>query len=292
MTTFKKYELYKKIMRSESELYRPQRGAYWAPGYDYAPAAMANLSWRLLDIAKGAFVPRGYNKSYGLSSEEFYFESVSAHTNLVTAIVTAALDFYCGISFGSVWDAYEMSYGGYSYRDIIEVVRLHDLAENETGDIADNGMRDEIMKNDEEFLYVEAHLATYPLFQNRFRRAVLGLFKEMQEKSSPTGTLIYLADKVAALVITLALDREGRSPLISPDSPDLSERDRQEIEICDCSYDGKYRASEMWATDFFMVRKLAELDTDLFFTALVVMMTLDVHDRWYSWREKEYSKKM
>ncbi len=315
------YDLYEGIMKNECEMYDRIRVPSWINfnrsrgEITYRPEDFYMLAQRVLEFAKSSFVPRGYNEPYGLSSADFFFESVGGHTNLVSEITSSALDFTYSENFGNSFALSSFmtrTIDGYSYREVLEVARLHDLAENETGDSPDHGNRDEDLKMAMEFDYVERHLGTYPDSQRGFTERVLRLFSEMQMLTSPTGILLYLADKVAALIVTLALDlaeRERvreverilaeekevppellkpRSPMISGDDPYLTEQDIREIRTCDKSFNGKYRASEMWTIDYFVTREISKLDKDMFFTALIVATTLVVNDVWYGWREMDY----
>ena len=288
------FKLYEEIMANEAATY-PRHIPCWIDYTDgaasYLPEDFYKMAVRILEVAKSAFVPRGYNKPYGVTSDDFFGESVGAHTNLVVAIATAALDFIYDTAFGNEFSAsgyMVRTVDGYSYREIIETILAHDLPENETGDLADNGSRDEVLKMETEFDYVENWMNSYPGRQIGLSGSVLRLFGEMQMRLGPTGRLIFLADKISAVIVTLALDKEGHSPMILPDDPCLSERDRREIKMCDHSYNGKYKASEMWTADYFKTRELIKYDDNLFFTALIVMTTLIVNGEWYSWREMDY----
>ena len=58
--------------------------------------------------------------------------------------------------------------------------------------------------------------------------------------------------------------------------------------ICDYCENGYYKASEMWANDYFMTRKIWQHDIFGFATALLIMITLIINGKWYKWREQEY----
>ena len=244
--------------------------------------------WRIFEAIHSGFVSRSYNLTYNLYDGEMVYESVGAHTNVVSAIATEALDFHYGGEFGVLGrKSCVKTIDGYSYRDIMEAIRLHDLPENEIGDLPDNGSRDESEKHFQEARYLKSFFDTYSDLSKTIKRNVLGLISSMDMHDSPTGRLIYLSDKVAALLVTLFLDFIGKSPMMLEDSPHASERDRQEMALCD-SGDYAYKASEMWALDFFRGRQLVRFDDDFFFTAIVVMSTLMVNGKWYIWREEMY----
>lgn len=60
------------------------------------------------------------------------------------------------------------------------------------------------------------------------------------------------------------------------------------MKMCERVTDYAYKASEMWTIDYLKIRKIVDLDTSFFFTAIVVMATLLVNKKWYDWREKDY----
>ena len=250
------------------------------------PAEIFAIAERIYCNAGLNFVPRSYNGSYGLSKTEITYESVGAHTNLVGAIAEEAMDFFYGHGFGYT----ERTIDGYLYQDVIDAIHAHDLAELKYGDLADNGSHDKDSKFESELLYLQKYLETYPMAVRHEKTAILKLFKEMETQSSHTGKVIYLADKAAALIATLYLDSIKCSPMIRMSSSYASDRDKSEMRSCDRSYDGAYKASEMWAVDYFVERKIVDIDESLFFTALIVMMTLIVNGRWYNWREKFYQE--
>ena len=251
-----------------------------------APAEIFAIAERVYRNAGLNFVPRSYNGSYGLSKTEITFESVGAHTNLVCAIAEEALDFFYGHGFGYT----ERTIDGYLYQDVITAIHAHDLAELRYGDLADNGSHDKDAKFKLELEYLENYLDTYSISLRHEKAVLLKLLKEMEAQSSHTGKVVYLADKAAALIATLYLDSIKRSPMIRMSSSYASDRDKSEMRNCDRSYDGAYKASEMWAVDYFVERKIVDIDESLFFTALIVMMTLIVNGRWYNWREKFYQE--
>ncbi|MBQ3441436.1 hypothetical protein IJG27_03985 [Candidatus Saccharibacteria bacterium] len=143
-------------------------------------AEIFNVAVRLFEIAKSSTVPRSYNAIYNLCMDTFFYESVSAHTNLVSAIVTEALDFCYGCGFGGFGKETSKTIDGYSYRDIMDTVRLHDIAENEIGDLPDNGSRDEDKKRQKELVYLEEYLATFSRKETDLKMRILGLFLGMQ----------------------------------------------------------------------------------------------------------------
>ena len=246
---------------------------------------LAATTKQLAHVAKNSLVLRSYNLRYHLTNHSKTFESVGAHTNLVEAIVDRALS----AIYGSDFDFAETD-DGYSYREIVEAVRRHDLPENETGDIPDNGNRNEAEKQARERAFLTDFSNLSPMRELKFDARVTQLLSEMEDKSSLTGRLIFCADKIAALFMTLCYEEVGHSPLMKKHSRYASERDRKEMAMCDFSENGACRASEMWAIDYFKMRELIQYDDNGFFTALIVMYTLMVHGCWYTWREKDYQE--
>ena len=64
--------------------------------------------------------------------------------------------------------------------------------------------------------------------------------------------------------------------------------DKKAMVMCDNINNNRCRASEMWTISFFKLKNNILFDRTGYFTALIVMMTLDVNGKWYDWRTKEY----
>lgn len=274
-------EAYSKIMAAETKLAR-DRDDYWE--YPIAEE-MYGVARQILEFAKAGTVPRSYVSRYGLTRDRgktIAYESDGAHTNLMSAIVDRALRFRYGI-------LPQFTEDGHAYHSVMEAVRRHDLPENDTGDIPDDGNRDEEAKIRAEREF-QAEFAGYSANQEtRTDRGVAHLLHEMEGRTSPTGKLLYLADKVSAVIIVLTYDQLGRPPLRRLTDSYLTDRDRQEIALCDSAFGGDaYLASEMWTIDYFQGRSLVEYDDTGWFTALVVAATLLVRQDWYRWREEHY----
>ena len=263
------------IMQAESEL----SGLEWFyPGCD----EMRRVASQVLDLAGLNVTPRSYNSRYGKFRGKYTMESVGGHTNLVLGIVMRALRFYYGPNFTETDDGYTLS-------EIVEAVQRHDQPEVSTGDIPDNGARDEDAKGRHERAYHGYYRNLSPERDQDFEARVLGLLLEMNEQSSNTGRLLYVADKISANIITLYYDYVGIQLLMSPYNMTASKRDKIEMKLCDYAKGQMYYASEMWAIDYFKARRLVQYDETGYFTALMVMCTLLINDgKWYSWRECDY----
>ena len=241
-----------------------------------------NTVKQIAEFAKSATVLRDYNRNYYLTRQTTAFESASAHSNLVAAMVDRALSWHYG-------PAVQFTNDGYSYREIMEAIRRHDLSENVTGDIPDDGDRDEAAKNQAKREYQSRFSALYSEYESGFESKVSRLLIEMEERSSLTGRLLYTANKASAIIMALCYEELGSTPFKTLGRP-YTDRDRQEFELCSLAENDLYYASEMWTIDYIKLRQLIEYDDTGFFTALIVMYTLKVHQQWYSWRERDYSK--
>ena len=248
---------------------------------------MFNTTLQIAEIAKSATVLRSYVYFCNIASVDTQaHESDGAHTNLMSALIDRFWQYYYGPDAHYAED-------GYSYRDLIEATRRHDLPENDTGDIPDNGNRDEYAKSFQEHGYQRQFAQLSPSrstdSEKRIRRALL----EMEGKTSLSGKLLYIADKSAALIMALCYDSLGQPPYRSDTDPCITEREQQELGLCDYQVSKVSSpacfTSEMWTMDYFQMRKLVQYDDTGFFTALIVMYTLQIHNYWYSWREADYS---
>lgn len=279
------FEPYTKIMAKEAAL---------NPSCQYFSSRPSDIFFaarQIQQVALSSYVSRGYNDRYGLSREKVAYESVSAHTNLVMALVDLAIsldcDRFCWLSPTGRWN---QTVDGYAHNVVMEVIRKHDLPEVKIGDWPDNGARDEAEKARLEGEYYQEFDQYYPEYEREFRSQVSALLYQMNQKSSPTGRLIYAADKTAAIIAALTSDSLGHRPMISIHNPSASARDKEEMALCDFSENDFYKASEMWTIDHFHIRHLNQYDDTGFFTALIVMYTLMINGRWYNWREQDYEE--
>ena len=269
---------YNNIMAEEAKLHNNN--------WDIVDAKeMWTTALQILEYTKASTVLRSYNWNYGLTDPEARttLESDGGHTNLMSAIVDRALAYRYGPYLRFTED-------GYTYREVMEAVRRHDLPENETGDIPDDGARDEAAKSEFDTAYQLKFSQLSPSRECESEKRIRGLLAEMDGRSSPTGKLIYLADKVSAIIAVLACDAQEQYPAKRVLADNLTNRDIAEMRLCDTeiAYHA-YLASEMWTIDYFKSRRLVKYDEIGFFTALLVMFTLQIHGRWYNWRAADYS---
>lgn len=242
-------------------------------------------------VIKSSFVPRCCTTRYGhFSPKQLTPESVSAHTNLMQTIIDRVLSYEYGSYFEKTKD-------GFTYREIMEVARRHDLPENAIGDIADNGNRSDKELARTEKAYLRAFAQESPSRENVFEDKVYQLQSNMNEKRGFSGQLLYAADKVSAILTTLGYDTRDASPTMSTIFQDASAKEIKSMSLCEfrtqkTSKNGKYevcKASEMWTIDYFKIRKLYQYDSTGLITAILVMYSLVVNGRWYTWREADYA---
>ena len=243
------------------------------------PAMMRDITLRIMEVAKSSTVLRSGNITGKLTKSCIAFESDGAHTNLVQALVKCALDSRYG------WG---VSPPNYDRTEIHEAIMIHDLPENETGDIPDNRTRDETEKVKVEKAYIDKYLAKYSLAHHTHCWNIKKILREMQDKSSIEGRTLYVADKAAAIIMMLYYDKMGLRPRVSPTDDVLAKINQTEIDICNREPGGKILLSELWTVDFLYGREIVNYDDTGFFLAILVMMTLLVHGKWYDWREAQY----
>ena len=200
------------------------------------------LTLQVAEFANLCLLPRGYVERFNLDSRKIAHESVAAHTLLVTTLVDRALRHYYGPNFNSRDPSCEwpITHDGFSYPEIMETIRIHDLPENDIGDIPDNGSCDPSRKRALEHTYLNQFSETYPEHERSRAHQAYELFNKIKPRdpSSNTGNIIYLADKAASIIITLCYDAAKMSPRIHEDDPTLSERDIQQMESCDYRENG------------------------------------------------------
>ena len=167
---------YNNIMTEEAKLH--------ADNWDIVNAKeMWGTTLQILEYTKANTVLRSYNWNYGLTDPEARttLESDGGHTNLMSAIVDRALVYRYGTHLRFTED-------GYTYREIMEAVRRHDLPENETGDIPDDGARDEVAKSESDTAYQLKFSRLSPSRELESEKRIRCLLAEMDGQSSPTGS--------------------------------------------------------------------------------------------------------
>lgn len=242
------------------------------------PEFMFNVAIRTIEVAKNSTVLRVGACMGQLSNDDIAYESDGAHTNLVRAIVDWALDTIYG--WGNPTP-------NHSRRIFNEAVLIHDLPENETGDTPDNGTRNEKEKRRMEKKYFNYLLQRYDTHR---AVSISQLLEEMETKSTEDGRLLYVADKTAAIFMQLGYEACGIIPyaLTTDTRITKSKINSKAAEICEIPYNNGHLLSEMFTVDYFIIRDLVQHDDSGFFTALLVMLTLIVHNKWYDWRIADY----
>lgn len=250
---------------------------------------------QLFEIAELSTVPKGYLKSYGLYSEDSIFESVGAHTNLVHAILSLAMDNF---------DYYAKNHDNedgtrkivceeierYTREEMHEAITLHDLPTNEIGDWLDNTDRNLEYKKALEVGYFNRFTSHYSYKNPDFARHVIELLENMDPEGSLIGQILYLTNKTSDIITALVYDKKGISPMMHMRQGLTPRRDRLAMLCCDYQNDDCRKASEILTMDFFEIRQFAKCDRTGYFTALIIMATLIVKNTWYTWRKQTYSE--
>ncbi|MBR2640908.1 HD domain-containing protein [Candidatus Saccharibacteria bacterium] len=272
---FEQDVLFEEIMKCERRL----QNKTWYYRTMSADKIRDDLQYIKKFIVPGTIARSFNHKRYNKPEIEIVPESIAAHVYAMTALVNKALDFNYGEEFKTTKD-------GYSRREFLEAVMRHDLPENEIGDIPDDGNRDDKAQGRLERVYWK-NLSLYNK-DKVFEAKVYKLLKETQTKSSEAGRLIHVADKAIAILRTLYEDKLGIPAEMDIDYEYASALDKKAMVMCDNINNNRCRASEMWTISFFKLKNNILFDRTGYFTALIVMMTLDVNGKWYDWRTKEY----
>lgn len=248
---------------------------------------------QLRSIARSSTVLRACGTRYGLTKDKIAFESVGAHTNLMSAIVDRVLSLQYGSNFSQTED-------GFTYRDIMEVARRHDLPENVIGDIPDNGNRNNGKLALEERSFWKEFAENSPARERGFEERVKKLQDLMNLKKSFSGKLLYAADKASATIQVFEYDSMDYIPYITTAREDLSENELNAMKICDYRISAPrlmspppagFMASELWMIDYFKGRELYRNDTTGLITAILIMDAIIINGKWYDWRKEDYETK-
>ena len=235
-----------------------------------------------------SLIPRSFYRNSVAGSNNLANESVAAHTLTVIAFLDKYIQhrLHSGMS-----NQYEQVFG-YSYREMIEAAKRHDLAENILGDIPDNGMRDDSIKNASETDYWRKFSRYSPNFDSApnsfFETRVNDLLGSMNRRDSPAGRMLYVVDKISAILTMLTYNLYGAPALIDSRDSAMSGLDAQTALLCDFHMGQYCKASEMWTISFLKIRKNSRYDGFGYPMAILIMSTLAISGGWYSWREKDY----
>lgn len=91
---------------------------------------------------------------------------------------------------------------------VLIVLLLHELGEGKSGDVADDGRRDGIKKDKEEFEIVENFISTY---FSEYATILMPFFKDFFDKSGEFGEFVHMIDKLEAVLFNLYLERNKRT---------------------------------------------------------------------------------
>lgn len=127
--------------------------------------------------------------------------------------------------------------------DFLFGAEIHEMGELLTGDIMDDGARNENDKNFIEMVEIREYLRNYAP-EEEYSRG-LKLFKEMQEKKTDFGLTLYFIDKLEANLQAIyyeLLGRPGRLSYKEKNYGPLSDRDKRQR-----NFTGSDKITDNWA---------------------------------------------
>lgn len=237
---------------------------------------------QLSEIAYSTLVPRSYNLRYNLTIHPDTFESVASHTFLMENMMDSALAFLYNPNMLHTM-------GGFTYREIMQAVRRHDLPENVITDIPDNGNRNDRSLALQEDRYWSIFSKESPSKKTYPEDKIMSLLKDSRSCFKTTiGKMIHAADKAAAIFACLCFEEKGHAPIMVIDDSNASQTEYRLMQKCERRLGESYcYASEMWLK-FFFHRGTHVLDQGKYFTALLVMKTIAVTGKWYNHKQTDF----
>ena len=274
---------YKRIMQEESAMQNDRMPYIWS--FEEA----CNTALQLEQIALNSLVDRSYNSIYHLHGGVASFESDGAHTNFVDSLAFACIRRHYGPNIFILDET-----RGITTEHVHEAIKRHDLEENRTGDCPDSSDEKDRLeaKFEREVIYQREYCQLSPSRNSEFDEKVNLLLDEMRHQSSELGKIIYVADKIAAVLFLLTLQKTGRDAYRTIRETNLTDRDKREIYTIAGEVEPfflqHFLGSEMWTVDYLSERNIARYDTTGFYTSILVAYTLIVRGEWYEWRERQY----
>ena len=156
-----------------------------------------------------------------------------------------------------------------------KLAQLHDIGEIYIGDIADDGNPAHAQKEDKEQEAFLEWLYTQPekVWEETYRYYI-----EFQDKSTPRGQAIYIADKLEAILQLLNYELQGMYGDVRSKEPP-SERDLKFGETI-----GTYNATDVWACHFkTIVYDQFDPEITLPFLCVLDSAVTDVRGEWFPW---------
>ncbi|MBR2837090.1 HD domain-containing protein [Candidatus Saccharibacteria bacterium] len=210
---------YRRIMTEEYKLRAYSQPAHLILNSGYI-APQEEIHWevdQIMEDIKLSTVPRYITHWLDLDNRHFVevknedgstrpgvLESVSAHTHLLGVLVSRALSKMYGPDFGDPESEHPRTVDGYTFRQIMEACRLHDLPENDIGDIPDDGNMGRANKAELEVKYYREKIYhKYSPRESELRGQAFKLLDAMDDPTSATGRLLHVADKSAAVLTAL-----------------------------------------------------------------------------------------
>ena len=158
--------------------------------------------------------------------------------------------------------------------DYLFGAELHELGEIATGDIPDDGNRNEREKDRIERLKIRNYLSKLP---EPYRSQGELIFDEFQKRNTSFGQILYCIDKTEAILQGLVYENHGR-PGILKNKPIVSTND-----IIYAQKTNSFSLVDIFALSFF--EKAKEYTNIVFFGKLIKTATIDVRGMPFEWPE-------
>lgn len=135
--------------------------------------------------------------------------------------------------------------------DYLFGAEIHEMGERLTGDILDDGTRNEKQKDAEETIEIMAHLHRFAPDEEYIRG--MQIYSEFRDKSTEFGRILYCIDKTDAILQALFFELKGQPCLLRYKEENfggISNKDKQNIEkvcsdnIVDCWSYGLYEKAQ------------------------------------------------
>lgn len=164
--------------------------------------------------------------------------------------------------------------------ELVRSVRLllcHEVGESDSGDIPDDGRRDELAKNQAELRAMTNYCQDLP---TNYAMAAIHDFTKFQSRSSELAQVVYCIDKIEAVLQGLIYEQDGRGGDMTSEAivQSLSEQDQMYMKRT-----GSTSLVDNWSAHFFDHSRgfrCAPL-----FRKILRAAVEDVRGEWFAWAE-------
>lgn len=175
--------------------------------------------------------------------------------------------------------------GPSAFPNLVTMACEHELGENPTGDIPDDGTRNNAQKDADESAYICNFLAMTFGENSAYYKIDSSLFSQTVEKDTFFGMLFYLFDKCEAVLRNLCFEAEGRpgSLLYKKEHTGLGAKDASDMEIT-----GTDLTADNWLCGLLLNEDVRKFEATKTFIGIIQTAAIIVRGQRMEWVDQNF----